>query len=178
MSGLLIRPETPADRKYVDSTWVTNFRQSCDSGPLPRDVSWTAYCEAIARLRARPTGRIAVVARAAVPDYLIGFIAWEPGGHHRHAVDGVMSICAAPALWYIYVEQPQRGSGVAKELLAHAGINPARRFCFQYRTPAMRDRVQGALRAASPRRPWFGGRFDSRTYLSLEDEQPLKEHIP
>lgn len=193
VTDLIIRAEDPADpedRRFVDSTWVTNFRQSHDAGPLPRDTSWRAYCEAIERLRARPTARIAVATRPLVPDHRIAFIAWEDGGHHRHPVtvrsrarsnrtEVVLAICQAPALWYVYVEQPQRGDGVAAALLAHAGINPKLRFCFQYRTIDMRDRVQGERlkdgERRQPRRPWPGGRFDPRTYLSLEDEQLPKE---
>lgn len=175
--SLIIRPEDPSERRYVDSTWIRSFMSSHDAGPMVKDRAWEGYNETIARLRALPTWRCAVAARASVPDHLIGFIAWEPGGNHKHPgvtrhatnprwTERTLVTCQHPALFYVYVEQPQRGDGVARALLEHAGIDPRRQFCFQFRTLDMRERVTGTADGLGPR-PWRGGRFDPRPYRYL-----------
>lgn len=174
---LLIRPEAPGERRYVDSRWLKNFLASHDAGPLVKDLAWRDYDEHIARLRARASWRCAVAACAGVADQLIGFIAWEPVGHHRHPAvvrhpdnpqwtTTELRACAHPALLYVYVDQAFRNDGVARALLAHAGIDPKKPFCFQFRTLDMRARVTGAGTTPGPR-PWRGGKFDPRTYRDL-----------
>lgn len=175
--SLIIRPEAPPERRFVDSRWIKNFSASHDAGPLSKDLAWRDYNEHIARLRALPSWRCAVAERAAVPGTLLGFIAWSPAGSHEHPAivrhpsnpawtTTEKRTCPSPSLFYIYVDQPFRDGGVARAMLEHAGIDPRRRFCFQFRTLDMRARIDGGKGGTGPR-PWSGGKFDPRTYRDL-----------
>lgn len=109
------RPATPDDSAFILSGWSASYRMSRDISFLDMENYAGVMRPVIAKVLQR-NGVSVVVAHSSV---LCGFLCYEPG-----------------YVYYLYVSQPFRKQGIARTLLAMAGIDPGSRFGYAARTKA------------------------------------------
>lgn len=101
-----IRPSTKEDVSFVMDSWLRSFRKSPYSGVVPRNLYVQVYSECIRQLLARGA-RLMVACNPEAPEQILGFICYESPG----------------VLHYVYVKELYRDSGIAKSLVAYAGLD-------------------------------------------------------
>jgi GNAT superfamily N-acetyltransferase len=107
-----IRPGRPADARFVLDSWARSFRRSPFAGCVPEDLYPSVVRATATRLLA--TGTLEVACNPDEPDQILGWALREPGRLH-----------------YVYVKDPWRRDGIARDLLARAPLQS-----FTHRTPA------------------------------------------
>lgn len=111
----MIRPALPADSQFVISGWSSSYRMSRDS-TIPMPMWADTYHPIVRWYMARPNA-VTLVSSGADVDARRGFICYESNLVH-----------------YVYVAEPFRGHGIARELFAAASIDPLSRFEYTHRT--------------------------------------------
>lgn len=113
---MILRPACPDDRAFVVSGWSSSLRLTRDL-PLVQMTTYATHMHAIlGEVLERPRVEV-IVAEGSV---LQGFMVFERPDH----------------VLYCYVAQPFRRNGIARQLFAAAGIDPASRFDYACRTKA------------------------------------------
>lgn len=137
-----MQPNDPDDRAFVLSGWSASLRMSRDIPFVPMD----SYAAIMRPVISRAVDRaIVLVAAGAV---LQGFIAFEP-------TDYVL---------YVYVAQPFRRNGIARDMFLAADIDPASRFSY-----ACRTKMSWECRHAMPRAVYDP--YRARFPLQLENHE-------
>jgi len=122
-----LRPMLPADRAFVRSGWSSSLRTSRDVPLIPMRL-WAAIMHpVIDHALDRPAART-IIAHGQV---LQGFVCAEPA--YTLEVHGRRAEMQGYVL-YLYVALPFRRCGIARALMAAAGIDPARPFGYACRT--------------------------------------------
>lgn len=116
------RPALPSDEMFIVSGWSSSYRKSRDIAFVQMSHYADAMHPIVRSVLARPAVRVMV---AHGDEMLHGFIAYE------HSKIGL-----SPLVHYIYVAQPYRRRGFARDLFEAAGIDPDRPFEYACRTEA------------------------------------------
>lgn len=129
------RAALPDDEAIVFNAWLLAHRKHGDWPPrLSSQRYFAEHKETIAKLIAR--SRMLVACNEQRPSQVLGFVCWE-----------VAANTIGPTLHWLFVKQPFRRNGIARELLkqAHIGQEPALR-CSHWtqRAEQLRARPGGA----------------------------------
>jgi hypothetical protein len=122
----MIRAWRPvSDRAFVASSWISSFRVSHWSGPIPDDLYASTYSGIIDRILDTRGVSVLVECDPTDENQILGYAVWGPG-----------------RLYYCYVKSPFRDSKaqgeqpkVAMKLLRHLGWADGVMFDFVFRTP-------------------------------------------
>lgn len=115
----MIRPATPADEVFVTSGWSASYRMSRDVAFVQMSDYADHMHKVIAAVLARPRVKVLV----SEGEVLRGFLVYEES-----------DIGNPPLVIYIFVAQPYRKRGIARELFAAANIDPSKPFEYAART--------------------------------------------
>lgn len=110
---------------FVSKSWLASFRSSDWAGPVPNNLFEQVYADAIRQLLERGA-QVLVACNPDAPDHVLGWICFERTRDDR------------PVVHYMYTKSLFRRRGVARSLLAAAGIDPKARFFYTYRTERAR----------------------------------------
>jgi hypothetical protein len=137
----LYRRATDGDRIFIDYGWLDSYRWAHAAGMIHMDDWRDVMLPQIAKVRSRPH---AVTVVAEEPTALVGFIVAEP--HNDPAL-----------VFYVYVKEAYRKSGIARGLFRSVGIDPTSRFVYACKTAVVSE-LSGKL----PRAKWdpYAARFD------------------
>ena len=128
---------------FIGASWLESFRESHFAGPVPYDVYREVYPRIIVWYTEREGAELWVAYNPEASEQWFGFVAIE-----RNVWEG-RSKRSLPAIQYIYTKAifrtkmyrgngemrvEERGAGVARALLAAAGINPLKPFVYGWRT--------------------------------------------
>ena len=117
----MIRPAAPSDRQFVVSTWSRSFKLMHSAG-LISDEDWpTVMRPQFEKILDRDGVRTMIACGARDPDFFYGWIAADP---------------LERVLVYVYVKEPYRRTGIARQLFAAIGIDPSRPFVYVCRGPS------------------------------------------
>lgn len=134
-----IRPMQPDDRPFVVSGWSSSLRLSRDVPLIPMSMWATTMRPVIDSAINRPMARTLVA--------------------HGEVLQGF--VCAEPSyVLYLYVAQPFRRRGIARALIAAAGIDPAARWGYACRTRASWELLVVHKKAPLATYDPFHARFD------------------
>lgn len=119
------RPADVGDHRFIVSSWVTSYRDADTSGFIQVEDWHALMYPQIEKALARPDVVATVAYETSDPDRgadLYGFI--------------VADVTERPALvYYLYVKQAYRRSGIARGLFEAIGVDPARPFHYVCSTP-------------------------------------------
>lgn len=132
--NLVVRPREERDNSFVSANWLRSFRDSHMHGPLPPDLYWLVYHEAVKRLLERPAVQCLVL-EDTDEEVLIGFVAHEPGWRRWSRRKRQWE--EYHVVHYLYVRNALRGNGFAQQLLQATGARPER-LAFSFGTVAAR----------------------------------------
>lgn len=111
LADMIIRPFRPDDRDFIEASWIDSFKDGCVSFINPA-VTAGVYYPGQRYLVRRLTMPKAIILVAVTPDYDDAILGWV--------------VAALPnVLHYIYVKTVFRENGIAKALLAKAGLDLA-----------------------------------------------------
>ncbi len=96
--ALQIREYDSTDRDFIYSSWLSSFKGSHYAGPVPDNVYWKLYQFVLEKII--PDSTVKIVCSHEYPSQIVGWICYRDSVVH-----------------YLYVKQPFRGKGIAKELL-------------------------------------------------------------
>jgi hypothetical protein len=143
------RPAADHDRAFVVDSWIDSYRTAHTAGMIGmsrwRMVMWPE----VERVLDRPGTETIVAYETTETDHvadLYGFICVDTSDE-------------PPIVFYCYVKQPYRQSGVARSLFKAAGVDPDLHFVYACRT-GMVARLRGKIPCAkfNP----LSARFDTR----------------
>lgn len=127
------RPMRASDFQFVVSGWSSSFRLSHTAGMITMDDWATVMHRQIAKVLDRLSTTTIVAHSAGDEDHLRGFIAAR--------------LAPAPYVYYLFVKEPYRRAGHARELFAAAGIDPEMPFAYACKTAwtaRLRDKIPAA----------------------------------
>jgi GNAT superfamily N-acetyltransferase len=126
-----IRPMTAADRQFVRSGWSASYRGARDLPLIPMRGYADIMHPIIDGYLDHPAVRT-LVAEGQL-GVLFGFVAADPTPYVTRLRDQRLEL--AGYVYYLYVADPFRRRGFAKQLLAAAGVDRANPFGFAASTP-------------------------------------------
>lgn len=135
------RKAEAGDRVFVDYAWLDSYKWAHAAGMIHMDDWRDVMLPQIARIRNRPR---AVTIVAEEPTALAGFICAEPSGD-------------PPLVFYVYVKEAYRRSGIARGLFRAAGVDPQSRFVYACKTAVVSELFGKVPRA---RFDPYAARFD------------------
>lgn len=139
MSALAYRRAGEQDLVFVLDSWLDSYRTAHAAGLIAMEDWRVVMGPQIRKLLQRPGAEVIVAYKpkeASGRADLYGWIAVEGG-------------LAEPHVHYCYVKQPYRRMGIARGLMASAGIEPEGRFRYSCKTG-----VVSALKPKIPRARW------------------------
>lgn len=113
----------PEERAFIRATWSRAFKQSNDAGMIHTDDWAPVMHRQIDRILDRPGARAILAYDKASPTFLYGWIAGDPTAVPR------------PVVFFTYVKEPYRRSGIGRALALEFGIDKSTAFAFVCRTP-------------------------------------------
>ncbi len=119
-------------RNFVLSNWSSSLRRSPDAGMITSEDWPSVMHTQMAKICARPECRVLVAIGEAAPVFG-GFIAGEP---------------TERVVYFVFVKDHFRRSGLARQLFKSLGIDPGGRFvypCRTYDSLDLRDRTPHAV---------------------------------
>jgi GNAT superfamily N-acetyltransferase len=132
--NLSFRPALPADRAFMVSTWSRSTKLSHSAGLISSE-SWPTVMHREYNLALdRDDARALIACERDDPDYFYGWVAGDTSGR-------------VPVLFFVYVKEPFRRAGIARQLLAAIGIDPSQYFVYVSRGssyPQLASRVRHA----------------------------------
>lgn len=152
------RRAQPEDITFVVSSWTSSYKSAhaagilsitpldvpCKSCGAPQPYDYEAVMgHTIRNLLARPGLEVWVAAnpRARAPHNLHGYLVCERDANVPSytwpSFELVVKRSPHPLIHYVLVKQTYRGFGLARALLAAAGIDPTRQFLYTCKTPAV-----------------------------------------
>ena len=118
------RPATPADHRLVVKSWVASYRDSDSAGMVQVDDWYAVMVPQVTRALSRPDVETTIAYETTNDD---------PGSNAYGFI--VADVTERPALvYYVYVKQAYRRSGIARGLFAAVGVDPERPFHFVCKT--------------------------------------------
>lgn len=114
----------PLDEVFITSSWVSSFKWSKHVGVIPNHAYHDIYESVVGEILDRKGIEVAVAVNPEEPDpryEIYGYIVAETGFKR-------------PVVHYLYVKEVFRNQGVARSLLAHAGIDHYRWFYYTFKT--------------------------------------------
>jgi hypothetical protein len=135
------RAAKDADRIFIDYGWLDSYRWAHAAGMIHMDDWRDVMLPQIARVRSRPN-TITMIAEE--PDALAGFIVAEPKNE-------------PPLVFYCYVKEAYRKSGIARGLFKAAGVDPNEHFVYACKTAVVSELTRKMPRA---RFDPYAARFD------------------
>lgn len=126
MPSIAYRPAKPADRRFVEESFLDSFRAAHAAGLVAMDNWREVMGPEIARILARPGARTVVACSPGAEGTKADIYGWltVEDGHDR------------PLIVYAYTKHAYRRLGIMRGLLAHAGIDPAQPIYFAAKTGA------------------------------------------
>lgn len=123
--SLAFRDASDDDYPFVIDSWLRSFRTSFASGPLSRERSNDAYRGQIADVMSRPKARTVVAYHPAVgSESLADIYGW--------------ACCENPqVIHYVFTKQGFRRLGIARLVIAAAGVDLAKPYVYAFRTPVV-----------------------------------------
>lgn len=110
------------DRTFIVSTWSSSWKGSNYAGIIDAD-DWSAIMRPqFEKHLERPDARAIIACERNDPSYFYGWIAGDV-------------VERTPVVWYVYVKEPYRRTGIARRLFAALGVDPARRFIYACGSP-------------------------------------------
>lgn len=114
---LSFRPALAADRPFVVSTWSSSFKKSHSAGIIHTD-DWAALMRPqLEKVLDRDEARTLIACDKDDANYFYGWIAGDTSE-------------STPVVFYVYVKEPYRRSGIARQLFAALGVDPSRYFVY------------------------------------------------
>lgn len=170
------------DLVFVLDSWLDSYRMSHMAGPIPMSMYEDVYRQLLRELVQRPDIVVVIAFEPGVapPDDIYGWIcverdAWTRAKvleHGRHVEKDVR--VEQPVVHYVNVKQAFRDHGVARALLAAAGVNPERPWTHTFST-AVVTKMRARHRDGRERRHWRG-HFDPR--LARFPKHQIPKHEP
>lgn len=111
------------DRSFIVSTWSRSFKLSHSAGLIHSDDWPTVMHTQLERILDRDGARALIACDRDDGDYFYGWIAAD-------TTDRI------PVLHYVYVKEPYRRAGIARQLFTAIGIDPAQFFTYVCRGPS------------------------------------------
>lgn len=124
------------DRKFIISTWSSSFKKAHSAGLITSDDWPKVMHDQLGKILTRPGARSILAYEKQSPSFFYGWIAGDTSER-------------TPCVYYVYVKEPYRRAGYAKQLFAELGVNPLDHFVFVCQTPWS---IQ--LREKIPRAKW------------------------
>lgn len=140
------RAALPVDQRFIVGAWVGSFRDANTAGLIQVEDWYAVMIPQIAKVMARPDVTATVAYETLDP---------EPATNAYGFI--VADVVEQPALvYYVYVKEPYRRSGIARGLFDAIGVDPARPFSYVCSTP-----MEAMLRRKVPMARWkpLLGRF-------------------
>lgn len=137
---MMVRAAEPGDAAFVVGSWVDSYRTAHAAGMIPMGAYDRVYREAVAAVLSRPGVSVFVACHPREVEDIYGWAAVERGASVpvREREDGRwverLSPCPLALVHYVYVKQPYRRMGLARALLAAAGVDPAGEFLYTCKT--------------------------------------------
>lgn len=141
---LSYRLMTPADRRFVRSAWSASYRLSHAAGMIGMESWATVMHPQIDRVLDRSDCTCMVAYNAdADPDTktdLLGFVAGDPS--HAWPLRPPHMMTLAPLVFYVYVREAYRKSGIARGLFRTLRIDPMQPFVYACKTDVVTPLTQ------------------------------------
>lgn len=135
MKILYRHARTDGDMNFAVESMLSSYRHSTTAGPIPFDLWFDTMRPVIKALMARPKMQTWVAqwvgAKAGIAD-LAGFVSLERGYLVQRKAQRFMQtatrlvVCPDPIILYVYVKRPYRMDGIARGLMAAAGVDLTR----------------------------------------------------
>ena len=135
---IVIRHWGDEDKPFIMSSWLRSFKSSRYAGPIPNNMYWTVYAQAIEQILDRDGVKVLIACNPEKESQIFGYIVLEQ--NHE-----------APVVHWLYIKQPFRGWGMARSLMGFCHILKHTEFSYTYRAACA-----AALTAQDG--PWSGGR--------------------
>ncbi|NUO54310.1 MAG: hypothetical protein HOV80_36155 [Polyangiaceae bacterium] len=104
-----------ADRDFIIATWSSSFKKSHSAGLIHAD-DWAAVMRPqLERILDR--GRAVIACDKTDPNYFYGWIAGDTSE-------------STPVIFYAYVKEPYRRTGIGRDLFAAFGVDPTKYFVY------------------------------------------------
>jgi GNAT superfamily N-acetyltransferase len=172
------------DLDFVLKSWRESYRMSHMAGPIPMTMYRDVYDAVLRQLLQRPDVevRIAHARGQRPPDDIFGWIAVERDAwtrerlfNHELGEWGDVDVqLKQPVVHYLYVKHAFRDQGVARALLAAAGVDPERPWVHTFST-AVVAKMRTRHRDGRQRLNWAGA-FDPR--LCRFPKKQIPKHEP
>lgn len=124
---IAIRPAADRDRRFVVSAWVASTRHLRRSVMIHDADWWTVMYPQVEKAIARHGVSTLVAYETDDPDPLADLYGFATVDHHQHP----------PLVYFVYVKEPYRRSGIATRLLVAGGVDPTKRLDYVIRVPLM-----------------------------------------
>jgi hypothetical protein len=121
------RPADEWDMRFVVHSWVSSWQKSDTAGGIQAHNWYRIMIPEVLEIIDKPEVKVAVAYESSDSDRgadLYGFIAADPDDD-------------PPLVYYVYVKEPYRRSGIARGLFGALGINPQLPFNYAQSTPAL-----------------------------------------
>lgn len=122
---LAIRPAVPEDRRFLVDAWARSFQFAHSAGMIAVENWFAVMIPEIERVLDRPDAQT--------------FVAFEPSDDTRLAdIYGFIvfdPVTTPPTVFYVYVKEPYRRSGIARRLFTAAAVDPEKPFVYSCTTP-------------------------------------------
>lgn len=124
--NLSFRPAaSPADRRFIVSTWSSSYKK-CHSAGLIRAERWAAVMHPeFEAFLDREGAKTLLACEREDPAYCYGWIAGD-------------TTESTPVVFYVYVLQPYRRTGIARSLFSAFGVDPKKYFVYVCAPPIAR----------------------------------------
>jgi GNAT superfamily N-acetyltransferase len=118
--GGIISPDNPCT--FIIATWSSSYKKSHSAGVITTD-DWAPVMHIqLAKMMARTDARAIVAYEKTDPDFLYGWIAGDTSEN-------------TPVVYYTYVKESYRKSGIARALFRAFGVDPSQYFVYVCGTP-------------------------------------------
>lgn len=117
------RPMVSEERTFVVDAWVRSYQFAHAAGMIAMERWFSIMIPEVERVLARPDARTVVAFETDV----------DVDERYRAELYGFITVDtepATPVVFYVYVKEPYRKSGIARRLFAAAGVDPARPFVY------------------------------------------------
>jgi len=137
MNSLKFRQAAESDMAFIYDSWLRSFKHAHAAGPIPMEIYWDVYKKALDIIMARPGVLIIVAYHPGLsPESKADIHGWSC----IEKLDG-----ETPVVHYIHVKKERRGSGIARMMLAEAGIDVESELYYTFKS-----RAGGQLAKAFP----------------------------
>lgn len=105
------------DRQFIVATWSSSYKKSHSAGIIHTDDWADVMHPQFNKHLDRPGSRAIIACDPKDPNYYYGWIAGD-------------TTEATPVVYYVYVKEPCRRMGIARQLFAALGVDPSKYFVY------------------------------------------------